>query len=73
MDRQDRRASLSLAKSHLRKVNRSLSDDFVELTRENWPHDTEPSRFAVYRSKRFLVQAFNEGGGVIRLSVNEQD
>jgi hypothetical protein len=69
MNRQERRVNLSLARSHLRKVNRNLSDDFVQLTRENWPHDTEPTRFAVFRSNRFLVQAFNENGGVIRLSI----
>lgn len=69
MNRTERRAKLSLAKSHLRKVNRSLSDDFIEIPQDRWPTDADPSRFAVYRSKRFLVQAFNERDGVVRLSV----
>lgn len=69
MNRSERRATLSLAKSHLRKVNRALSDVFVELPRATWPQESDPLRFAVYRSKRFLVQAFNEREGIVRLSV----
>lgn len=69
MSRQERRASLSLAKSHLRKVNRSLSDDFAEIPQEKWPHGSNPRPIAVFRSKRFLVQAYEENAGVIRLSV----
>lgn len=69
MNRADRRANLKLAKSHLRKVNRTLSDDFIEIPKENWPRKSDPTPFAVYRSKRFLVQAFEERDSIVRLSV----
>lgn len=69
MNRTERRAKFSIAKSHLRKVNRALSDDFVEIPQERWPAESDPKRFAVFRSRRFLVQAFNERDGVVRLSV----
>jgi hypothetical protein len=47
------------------------ADAFVEIPRERWPavpHPTIPLK-GVYRSRHFFVQAYDEPGGVVRLSV----
>lgn len=69
MNRAERRAKLALTKRYIRRGNRSLSDDFVEVPRSSWPAESDPLPAAVYRSKRFLVQAFNERDGIVRLSI----
>lgn len=69
MNRAERRAKLSIAKAIIRRGNCALSDDFVEIPKETWPAGSDPTRFAVYRSKRFLVQVFNERDGIVRLSI----
>ncbi len=35
-----------------------------------WPHQHDATRIEVWRSRYFLVQVFNEGDGVFRVSVN---
>ena len=40
-------------------------------SRSDWPADMhDPKRIEVWASKTYLVQVFDEGSGVIRISVN---
>lgn len=74
---------MKLTKNQVRQMRRESMAWPVELkaiARAQWPrqingHNCESSvpRFAVWRSREFLVQAFDEGGGIVRLSVNRCD
>ena len=43
---------------------------FVEVPREEWPGCPPPKLFRALRSRDFMVQVYQEGDGVIRLSVH---
>lgn len=47
-------------------------DTMVPVPRDTWPKDGVP-RTSVFRSQDFLVQCFEERGGMTRLSVNRTD
>jgi hypothetical protein len=43
----------------------------TSVPRERWSPDTyDPKRIEVYLCRRFLVQVFDEGNGIRRLSIN---
>lgn len=44
--------------------------NLVEVPRDMWPRDNDGDRFKVWLSSGYLVQAFHQADGVIRLSVN---
>lgn len=45
---------------------------FIGVPQSSWPASQfDPKRFAVFLSTDYLVQAFNEDDGVIRLSINK--
>ncbi len=64
MNRQERRA----ANAHLRKENAKQSDELEMVPTKDWPR-AEPGMFALFRSKKFLVQVYHEKNDIIRLSV----
>ena len=53
----------------LKKQNKRQSWCLCEVPRKDWPNQ-DGSRLNVWRSRGFLVQAFEEENGVIRLSIN---
>lgn len=55
-------------RKHLHMENRKLGPAFVAIDRSQWPTD-DGKRFAVWRNNRFLVQAFDDGVGALRLSI----
>ncbi|AHF89535.1 hypothetical protein OPIT5_03975 [Opitutaceae bacterium TAV5] len=46
--------------------------DFVVIPRSEWPLK-QSNMITAYRNRHYLVQAFAETGGVVRLSVNRTD
>lgn len=59
--RQQRRA--------LEKANRALPSALVTVPRDEWPEHPD-SLQQVWLSRKFLVQAFKEPAGMLRLSIN---
>lgn len=53
----------------LARNNAKLPAHLEGVSREDWPNPNAP-QWAVWRSRDFLVQAFQEAGGVMRLSIN---
>ncbi len=43
---------------------------FVEVPREQWPGNPPPRLIRALRSRDFMVQAYDEAAGIIRLSVH---
>jgi hypothetical protein len=57
--------------AYIRAENAKYGSAFVQIPSDRWPrHTGGVERIAVWRNRSFLVQAFKEDGGVIRLSVN---
>ncbi len=55
----------------MKKENARRPMGLVPIPKSKWPEDRfDTRRIGVWRSREFLVQAFDEGEGVIRLSVN---
>lgn len=59
----------------IRRENAAQPETLAEIPRDRWPNAANvaggPDR--VFRSRRFLVQAFDEDDGLVRLSVNIAD
>lgn len=53
----------------LARDNAKLPSELAGVPRHEWPDPSAP-QWAVWRSREFLVQAFKEAGGVMRLSIN---
>lgn len=58
------------AQSYLKKENAKWPRTLSHVPQETWPQDGDTSRLKVMRSCDFLVQVFNEGNAITRLSVN---
>jgi len=55
----------------LARQNARYTNDLVPVPRAEWGAETPSSnRVGVYRSRRFLVQVFEEQQGIVRLTVN---
>lgn len=62
----------------MRRENMRWPERLAAVPREQWPAASEANagarpRIAFWRSRKFLVQAFDEGAGCIRLSVNRTE
>jgi hypothetical protein len=60
----------------LRRENMNWPVEPIQIPKERWPHRMVGEmalRIQVWRSRFFLVQVFDEGGGRLRLSVNRTD
>lgn len=63
----------------LARENDAHPDQMTLLPPESWQQimaassNASVKRFAIWRSKRFLVQGYEEADGVIRLSVNRSE
>ena len=64
------RPDLCAAQSYLAAQNRHWPPELRAVPRDQWPPHEQPGLFALWRSRGFLVQGFNEAAGVIRISVN---
>ena len=64
MNRQERRATAA----QLHKDNAKQSENLVSVSSSEWPF-AERDLIALWRSKRFLVQVYDEGDAIYRLSV----
>lgn len=55
----------------LAKENAKQSDALTPVDRSRWPSNNGMNHppYAVWRSKKYLVQAYAEKGGVVRLSI----
>lgn len=57
-----------------RSINKSNEKRFptklTKLPKHLWPESSDETRTAVFVSKQHLVQMFDEGNGITRLSVN---
>lgn len=63
MNRQQRRA--------LDRSNSKKPAALTSIPRSMWPaSQPDPTRFDVWVSRDYLVQGFNEDGGIVRLSIN---
>ena len=64
-----------LMRKQLELENRSWPEELTTVSRERWVAQTwdDSRRIRVLRSRRFLVQIFQEDRGVIRLSVNRTE
>lgn len=60
-------------RSRLRAENRNWPAALKPVSVLLWPKDGDSKRKAVWRSRGFLVQVFEEWNGGIRLSVNRTD
>jgi hypothetical protein len=60
------------AKNYLKQTNSVHSAAFVEVSKSDYP-GYDSSHLNTWRNNRFLVQAFLEPTGYIRLSVNRTD
>lgn len=60
------------AQAQMADENRRWPVTLREIPREAWPKrdHSDERRIQAWRSRDFLVQAFHEGGGIIRLSIN---
>lgn len=59
------------AVSHIKKENEKWPTHLVPVPKELWPQlPTKKTPIQIFRSKFFLVQVFDEGEGVTRLTVN---
>lgn len=54
----------------LDRDNAKRSSRLEPIPEDQWPEDGQRKRTAAYRNNRFLVQVFDEGNGIRRLSVN---
>lgn len=72
--RQQQRKMLSLKRKVLREENRKWPATLRPVARDRWPEDLldAATRIAVWRSRHFLVQAFEEAG-LIRLSISRTE
>lgn len=71
-----RKAFRKFAKEHMNSENSEFPKDrLIEIPRSEWPPDTkalqDPKRMKVFRNRNYLVQLFQENGGVIRISVTK--
>ena len=60
----------------LKRDNLAHPEALAPIPQEQWPVPPfieKKPRIAVWRSRRFLVQAFGEGDGIVRLSVNRTE
>lgn len=59
----------------LRRDNLAYPAHLVPIPRSAWPVGTpsDRERIAVFRSRHFLAQAFDEVDGIVRLTVNRTD
>lgn len=60
------------AKDYLKQENNRHGSRFVEIPESEYP-DYDSTHIQSWRNNRFLVQAFQESSGFIRLSVNRTD
>lgn len=60
---------LKLKRNWLRQENRKFPAELVSVQKDRWARDNVLNRIAVWRSNKFLVQAFEEANGFIRLSI----
>lgn len=52
----------------LERENARWPETLREIPRDEWPR--QPANvLAIWRSRRFLVQVYDEGGGLVRLSI----
>ncbi len=60
------------ARAYCEKENRNWPDALIDVERERWRAAVwdDSKRIRVLRSRRFMVQVFDEPNGVVRLSVN---
>lgn len=64
MNRKQRRT----AKANLRLENRQKPDRLIEIPRADWPY-LENKLLKVFRSKKYLVQVYEEENNIFRLSI----
>lgn len=60
----------------LKRDNLAYPEALVPIPQDQWPVPPfieKRPRIAVWRSRKFMVQAFDEGGGVTRLSINRTE
>lgn len=67
-------------RAKLAKLNAEWGDTLAEVPKERWPSEAVRldasmgmPRVRVLRSKTFMAQVFDEGGGVFRMSVNRAE
>ena len=64
------RADRKRVRKHLKKESAKWPATLVDIPSDEWPEiSMQQPPFRVLRSNRFLVQVFNEGNHVFRLSV----
>lgn len=67
MNRKMRRA-LASTRSQIESNNHRYAEEFEPIPRAFWP-ESNPLPTKVFRNRDFLVQMYEEGGGVKRLSI----
>lgn len=64
-------AQIRRQQAQLAESNRHHPPQLARVPRDQWPASQHhPRMFAVWRSRGFLVQGFEEDDGIIRLSIN---
>lgn len=53
----------------MRAENRNYPPMMSFLPKETWPPNTPPGIIEVWRSNQFLAQVYDEGNGVVRISI----
>jgi hypothetical protein len=70
LNRRHRRA----AARYIRKESAKYTDVWAEIPKKDWPDiSSDPAPIAVFRNRWFLVQVFEEKGGIHRLSINRTE
>ena len=64
-----KRSQLKLIRREMARTNRQRPEVLTPLPREMWPEHGDPNVFAVFVSRRYLAQLFEEEDGVVRVSV----
>ena len=66
-----KRSNLKLIKKEMERENRSRPARLMPVPKEQWPEAGKlDSMIEVWLSNRYLVQVFNEGGDILRVSVS---
>lgn len=61
------------ARKYLKRENEKWPWHLEDIPREQWPASKISSRIRLMRSRDFLVQVFDLGKGIVRLSINRTD
>ena len=75
MDGVDKKTELSLRRKWLRRENAKWPVELTQVPEKGWrPVEWDSQkRVAVWRSRDYLVQVVDEGGGYFRISINRSE